>query len=65
MAVRPENADKRGDSPKRRHGVGVAFTAGALSASCSTLMFQPFDLVKTRMQASYMVTASVRTPVYL
>jgi solute carrier family 25 protein 38 len=28
----------------------TAFTAGGLSATCSTLMFQPLDLVKTRMQ---------------
>ena len=34
----------------RGRGLATAFTAGALSATCSTLMFQPLDLVKTRMQ---------------
>lgn len=32
-----------------RHLV-TAFVAGGLSATCSTLIFQPLDLVKTRMQ---------------
>ena len=27
-----------------------AFIAGSLSGTCSTLLFQPFDLVKTRLQ---------------
>lgn len=27
-----------------------AFAAGSLSGTCSTLLFQPFDLVKTRLQ---------------
>lgn len=30
--------------------LGKAFVAGALSGTCSTLLFQPFDLVKTRLQ---------------
>lgn len=30
--------------------LGKAFFAGALSGTCSTLLFQPFDLVKTRLQ---------------
>lgn len=30
--------------------LGKAFIAGALSGTCSTLLFQPFDLVKTRLQ---------------
>lgn len=37
---------------EKRRGMDVLtpFVAGALSATCSTLMFQPLDLVKTRMQ---------------
>ena len=27
-----------------------SFVAGSLSGTCSTLLFQPFDLVKTRIQ---------------
>ena len=30
--------------------MGKAFVAGALSGTCSTFLFQPFDLVKTRLQ---------------
>lgn len=30
--------------------LGKAFVAGASSGTCSTLLFQPFDLVKTRLQ---------------
>lgn len=30
--------------------LGKAFFAGALSGTCSTVLFQPFDLVKTRLQ---------------
>jgi solute carrier family 25 protein 38 len=35
---------------RRGRSLATAFTAGGLSATCSTLMFQPLDLVKTRMQ---------------
>jgi len=31
--------------------VSKAFLAGSLSGTCSTLLFQPLDLVKTRQQA--------------
>ncbi|KAL9988109.1 hypothetical protein ACROYT_G002514 [Oculina patagonica] len=36
----------------RKHdtSLGKAFIAGSLSGTCSTLLFQPFELVKTRIQ---------------
>lgn len=39
----------------RKHDTSLvkAFVAGSLSGTCSTLLFQPFDLVKTRLQASH------------
>ncbi|KAM4021708.1 mitochondrial glycine transporter-like [Anomaloglossus baeobatrachus] len=33
------------------HPVVKAFVCGSLSGTCSTLLFQPLDLVKTRLQA--------------
>lgn len=33
-----------------QHPVLRSFLAGSLSGTCSTLLFQPFDLVKTRIQ---------------
>ena len=29
-----------------------SFLAGSLSGTCSTLLFQPFDLLKTRVQSA-------------
>lgn len=37
----------------------IAFAAGAVSASCTTICFQPLDLVKTRMQARALFPAPV------
>lgn len=51
-------------SSKRGQGVMVAFSSGAVSAMASTLMFQPLDLVKTRMQSRVLIPSAV-TPVYL
>ncbi len=33
-----------------QHPMLKSFVAGSLSGTCSTLLFQPFDLVKTRIQ---------------
>ena len=35
-----------------------SFIAGSLSGTCSTLLFQPFDLVKTRIQNSQLAIES-------
>lgn len=35
-----------------QESLAKAFIAGSLSGTCSTLLFQPFDLVKTRLQVS-------------
>lgn len=40
----------RRDRKHNTTSLGKAFVAGALSGTCSTLLFQPFDLVKTRLQ---------------
>jgi len=49
---------------KRSQNVLVAFGTGAVSAMASTLMFQPLDLVKTRMQSSTLIPHTV-APVYM
>lgn len=49
---------------KPGRGALVAFTSGAFSAVASTLMFQPLDLVKTRMQARSLL-APAMAPIYL
>ena len=36
-----------------------SFLAGSLSGTCSTLLFQPLDLVKTRVQSSICVQGYV------
>lgn len=42
-----------GRSGRKHHeSLAKAFIAGSLSGTCSTLLFQPFDLVKTRLQVS-------------
>lgn len=49
-----------GDLPRarvRRSGVVNAFMAGAFSGTCSTVLFQPLDLVKTRIQTQGCDTA--------
>ena len=43
-------------------GTSVAFLSGGVSAACTTLLFQPLDLVKTRMQVHTLALRS--TPVY-
>ena len=46
----------------RGKGTSVAFLSGGVSAACTTLLFQPLDLVKTRMQVHTLALRS--TPVY-
>lgn len=52
------------NTTSRGRSTFVALGAGALSATCSTLMFQPFDLVKTRMQTKSL-TRGLAPPVYM
>jgi len=35
---------------RRNRSLAGAFSAGVFSGGCSTLLFQPFDVVKTRQQ---------------
>ncbi|XP_075430036.1 mitochondrial glycine transporter isoform X1 [Ascaphus truei] len=41
----------RAPSLSQEHPVLKAFVCGSLSGTCSTLLFQPLDLVKTRLQS--------------
>ncbi|KAI2804598.1 hypothetical protein BLOT_003585 [Blomia tropicalis] len=41
-----------------KHPMLKSFIAGSLSGTCSTLLFQPFDLVKTRIQNSQLAIES-------
>lgn len=38
-----------------------SFLAGSLSGTCSTLLFQPFDLLKTRIQSATFAISPVQT----
>ena len=51
-------------APRNSRGKGtmVAFLAGATSGTCSTLLFQPLDLVKTRMQIHALAMRSTPAP---
>lgn len=45
-----------------QHAMLKSFLAGSFSASCSTLLFQPFDLLKTRIQSAHLLTTSTVSP---
>lgn len=49
---------KRMESSLLTSPVVKSFLAGSLSGTCSTLLFQPLDLVKTRVQASISVNGA-------
>jgi len=49
---------------KRNASLAGAFFAGAASGCCSTVLFQPFDVVKTRQQECVAGGAKRRTMVY-
>ncbi|XP_078515312.1 mitochondrial glycine transporter isoform X2 [Lissotriton helveticus] len=46
----PEAAMSPSIDPAQMHPVLKSFVCGSLSGTCSTLLFQPLDLVKTRLQ---------------
>ena len=46
-------------SKEKRTITAVSFLAGAISGTLSTAMFQPLDLIKTRMQAGTMKASPV------
>ncbi|XP_072276270.1 mitochondrial glycine transporter [Pyxicephalus adspersus] len=50
MAGEPLAAGNRLSTLSQMHPVIKAFVCGSLSGTCSTLLFQPLDLVKTRLQ---------------
>jgi solute carrier family 25 protein 38 len=41
------------------HSTLKSFVAGSLSGSCSTILFQPFDVLKTRLQTANTCTSSL------
>ncbi|XP_053493573.1 mitochondrial glycine transporter B isoform X1 [Ictalurus furcatus] len=45
-----EKKDIQSKTHSKAHPVLKAFVCGSLSGTCSTLLFQPLDLVKTRLQ---------------
>lgn len=49
---------------KRNASLAGAFFAGAASGCCSTILFQPFDVVKTRQQECLATGAKRRTMLY-
>ncbi|KAM8930333.1 mitochondrial glycine transporter [Pelodytes ibericus] len=49
-----------GSRLSQMHPVLKAFFCGSLSGTCSTLLFQPLDLIKTRLQALPLSTTGVR-----
>ncbi|XP_066452275.1 mitochondrial glycine transporter [Eleutherodactylus coqui] len=51
MAADPLASSPRMAALSHMHPVVKAFVCGSLSGTCSTLLFQPLDLVKTRLQA--------------
>ena len=50
VEVKPNAVEGKGQ--KLGHGVGKNFLAGAMAGATSTVLFQPFDVVKTHIQAS-------------
>ena len=47
-----KSSKNRQSEPKMANSVLATFAAGALSGTCSTVILQPFDLIKTRIQQS-------------
>ncbi|KAK7929896.1 hypothetical protein WMY93_006291 [Mugilogobius chulae] len=45
-----KDTERREPSVRKAHPALKAFMCGSLSGTCSTLLFQPLDLVKTRLQ---------------
>lgn len=50
MQQRQDSASSASGSLVKAHPALKAFMCGSLSGTCSTLLFQPLDLVKTRLQ---------------
>ena len=50
METKTELANQKRPDPTSSRSLLTSFLAGALSGSCSTVLLQPFDLVKTRVQ---------------
>ncbi|CAL8333712.1 unnamed protein product [Merluccius merluccius] len=50
MQERQDSTNSASGSLAKAHPVLKAFMCGSLSGTCSTLLFQPLDLVKTRLQ---------------
>ncbi|XP_053120874.1 mitochondrial glycine transporter isoform X2 [Hemicordylus capensis] len=50
VAAKDQVAPRRGSEAELMHPVLKAFVCGSISGTCSTLLFQPLDLLKTRLQ---------------
>ncbi|CAJ0968067.1 unnamed protein product [Ranitomeya imitator] len=57
MAAEPLVSGNRLSQLSSMHPVVKAFVCGSLSGTCSTLLFQPLDLVKTRLQAQQLAAS--------
>ncbi|XP_018420213.1 PREDICTED: solute carrier family 25 member 38 [Nanorana parkeri] len=60
MAGEPLASGNRLSSLNHMHPVIKAFLCGSISGTCSTLLFQPLDLVKTRLQTQQFSSAGNR-----
>ncbi|KAM9324730.1 mitochondrial glycine transporter [Gastrophryne carolinensis] len=64
MAGDPLPSGNRRFSLNQMHPVVKAFVCGSLSGTCSTLLFQPLDLVKTRLQTQQLSSAGKRVGMF-
>lgn len=60
MAAEPLVSSNRVAALSHMHPVLKAFVCGSLSGTCSTLLFQPLDLVKTRLQTQHVASTGGR-----
>ncbi|XP_040215623.1 mitochondrial glycine transporter isoform X1 [Rana temporaria] len=64
MAGEPLASGNRLSSLSQIHPVIKAFMCGSLSGTCSTLLFQPLDLVKTRLQTQQISSPGSRVGMF-
>lgn len=64
MAGEPLASGNRLGTLSQMHPVFKAFLCGSISGTCSTLLFQPLDLVKTRLQTQQLSSAGNRVGMF-